>query len=109
MLALGNARAKDSQTSEGTQKKMQLYGALVAYTGAYQISGDADAQANYEIVKKLLEEQIQEEKSQSAKEEEISLDSGGDSRKSSDAQEGGSKDGEKTKEEQAENAESSGK
>lgn len=59
---MGNARAKDSQTYEGTQKKMQLYGALVAYTGAYQLSGDSDAQTNYEIVKKLLEEQTEEEK-----------------------------------------------
>lgn len=62
MLALGNARAKDSQTYEGIQKKMQLYGALVAYSGAYRLSGDADAQANYDIVKKLFEEHVEEEK-----------------------------------------------
>lgn len=57
---------------------MQLYGALVAYTGAYQLSGDDDAQSNYEIVKKMLEEQIQEEKTQNQEkeEEQKKLDSG---------------------------------
>lgn len=53
---------------------MQLYGALVAYTGAYRLSGDIDAQANYEIVEKLLKEHIEEEKTKGASEEEKNPD-----------------------------------
>lgn len=66
---LGNARAKDALTLEGENRKMQFFGALSAYTGAYRINGDQDAAFNYEVVKKYLEEEKakEEEKKQEEK------------------------------------------
>jgi len=53
-----------------------LYGALVAYTGSYRIDGNEDSRTNFDIVKKLLDEQVKQEKEEAGKKEEQDQDSG---------------------------------
>jgi hypothetical protein len=69
LYAFGIARVHTAMQNDSESRRIQLESALEAFSGSYRLSGDNDAAHNYEVVKRLFEEEKKKEEGKRKEEE----------------------------------------